>query len=157
MSMECGQIAPGSGHSTKTSKIFFKSNSHNSHGLAQRSVSQDPFACRWSRRLQRRPVLCTYHETHSQDLRFTDWSRWDIEVSKQWCPHIHKLGGSGTVDANRRSATHCNIDTLLSTIHSNIPLHLILVTDLMSRMMGTWTFTSAIVRIYTAYNISNKT
>ncbi|KAJ3402051.1 ergosterol biosynthesis protein [Chytridiales sp. JEL 0842] len=29
------------------------------------------------------------------------------------------------------------------------------VTDLMSRMMGTWTFTSAVIRVYTAYNMNN--
>ncbi|KAJ1560060.1 ergosterol biosynthesis protein [Cladochytrium tenue] len=31
------------------------------------------------------------------------------------------------------------------------------VTDLASRMMGTWTLTSAIIRCYAAYNLSNKT
>ncbi|EGF79926.1 hypothetical protein BATDEDRAFT_25441 [Batrachochytrium dendrobatidis JAM81] len=30
------------------------------------------------------------------------------------------------------------------------------VTPLMSRMMGTWTITSAIVRLYTAYNMNDR-
>ncbi|KAH6564707.1 hypothetical protein BASA50_009463 [Batrachochytrium salamandrivorans] len=52
------------------------------------------------------------------------------------------------------NAVQCFIPSMRVTprIYAKQPAQ---VTPLMGRMMGTWTMTSAIVRIYTAYNMNN--